>query len=96
MISSPSPSTELSPAAIAVSFLGDGEGDLTGQDGRLEAIVVAFAVDVAVAVAVAVVVTVDLRRTGAAVVVVVTMTVAVSVLLGDVEPDVRLKMTCPA
>lgn len=26
----------------------------------------------------------------------VTINVAVSVLLGDVEPDVRLKMTCPA
>ena len=92
MISSPSPSNELTPAAIAVSFLGDGEGDLTGQDGRLEAVVVTFAVAVAVTVAV----TVDLRMTGAAVVVVVTMTVAVSVSLGDVEPDVRLKMTCPA
>ena len=104
MISSPSPSNELIPAAIAVSFLGDGKGDLTGQDGRLEAVAVAFAVAFAVAVvvavvvafAVAVVVTVDLRMTGAAVVVVVTMTVAVSVLLGDVEPDVRLKMICPA
>ena len=88
MIISPSPSNELTPAAIAVSFLGDGEGDLIGQVGRLEAVVVAFAVTV--------VVTVDLRMTGAAVVVVVTITVAVSVLLGDVEPDVRLKMTGPA
>ena len=88
MISSPSPSNELTPAAIAVSFLGDGEGDLIGQVGRLEAVVVAFAVTV--------VVTVDLRMTGAAVVVVVTITVAVSVLLGFVEPDVRFWMTSPA
>ena len=100
MISSPSPSNELIPAAIAVPLLGDGECDLIGQDGRHEAIVVAFAVTVVVTVVftvvVTVVVTVDLRMTGAAVVVVVTITVAVSVLLGDVEPDVRLKMTCPA
>ena len=103
MISSPSPSNELTPAAIAVSFLGDGEGDLIGQVGRLEAVVVAFAVTVVVIVdlrmtgaAVVVVVTVQLRMTGTAGVVVVTMTVAVSVLLGDVEPDVRLKMTGPA
>ena len=103
MISSPSPSNELTPAATAVSILGDGEGDLVGQFGRPKAVAVAFAVTVVVTVdlrmtgvAVVVVVTVTLRLTGAAVVVVVTMTVAVSVLLGDVEPDVRLKMTSPA
>lgn len=94
--SSPSPSIELTPAAIALSFLADDEGSLVGSDGRIDAADVAFSIAAPVSFSVTVVVVVDWMARGAIVVVIVIVTVAVSVLLGDVEPDVRLKMTCPA
>ena len=87
-MNSPNPSNELTPAAIAISLLGDGEDDAIGIDGTPDA--------VAVALFVAVVVIVDLMITGVAVAVDVIVTVVVSVLLGDVEPDVRLNITSPA
>ena len=63
-------------------------------DEGFDAVAVALSVTVAIAVVVAVLL--DLTMTGAAATVDVIITVAVSVLSGDVEPDVRLKITSPA
>ena len=62
-MSSPNPSTELTPAAVTVAFLEDGEGDVTRAHGGSDGIAVDFAI--------AVLVTVDLIVTGAAVLVIV-------------------------
>ena len=89
-MSSPSPSSELNPAAIAASPLDDDfEDDALDEDGGSDD--AAFAV--AVTVTVAVVVAVNATLPGA---VDVITTVVVSVLLVDVEPDVRLLITSPA
>ena len=80
MTSSASPSRPLTPALTAVPILDDEDDD----DDELLLAGRESSADVA-AFAVAVAVTV-----------VVTVTGVVSVLLGDVEPDVRLKITDPA
>lgn len=85
MTSSPSPNNALTPPAIPTSLLDD-----DGDDGVVQ--LVGEPDDVAVAIAV----TVDVTINEAVVAVDVTTIVAVSVLLGDVDPDVRLLITSPA
>lgn len=82
MTSSSSPNTPPTPAPTAASFLDDDEVDVMRMEGELDAN----------ADAVAVVVTVI----WAAVAEAVRVTGSGFVLLGDVEPDVRLKITSPA
>lgn len=82
MTSSSTPSNALIPAPIAVPVFDDDDDDESDVLGASRD----FDAD-AVAVAVTVAVTVAVPWT---------VTRAVVVSLGDVEPDVRLKMTCPA
>ena len=93
MTSSVKPSEALTLEAIAMSPLDDGDDDVMWLDWEQDAAVVAVAVSV---VGTLFRVVRDVAISGTAVTVDVTTTVVVSVLLGDVEPDIRSKMTLPA
>lgn len=84
MTSSASPSAPPTPAPIAASFVDDDCDDECDSDTDDEVLLIGLGLDASV---VAVVVTVAVA---------VIVTVASFVLLGDVEPDVRLKITSPA
>ena len=89
MTSSAKPSKALTLEAIATSPLDDGDDDAMWLDWEHDAAVVAVAVSV---FGTLFRVVVDVAISDSAVTVDVTTTVVVSVLLGDVEPDVRLLM----
>ena len=82
MTRSPSPSNALTaPVAVTSFFNDDGDDGVVQIEGEPGDVAVAVVVDVTMEVLVAA----D-----------VTMTVTVSVVLGDVDPDVRLLITSPA
>lgn len=87
MTSSPNPSKALIPAAIAMFLLDDGDDNVTVLDWLHDAATAAASVAVTL---LRVVKEVAILET--AVTVDANTTVLVSVLLGDVELDVRLKM----
>ena len=91
MTSSPNPSKALIPAAIAISLLDDGDDDVTLLDWLHDAATAAASVAVTLFRVVG-----EAAIPGTVVTVDVKTAVVVSVSFGNVEPDVRLKMICPA
>ena len=91
MTSSPNPSKALIPAAIAMSLLDDGDDDVMRLDWLHDSAAAAASVAVTLFRVVG-----EAAIPGTAVTVDVDTAVVVSVSFGNVEPDVRLKMICPA